>query len=230
MRSRRRPEAKGIEVLGHDKLNPKESDYTTILTKIKGLNPDGDLLRRRPASRHQARQAGLRHDAQHPEDGRRRHVLGRASSPTAGVPPRAGTHDRRAGHRRRARGRRTGSPGTSSKYGLRRQNYALTAYDARAGRRPTSSTRLVNDGRPINRSNSPRLHADRRTCRRCKASINFDDNGDLKDKVVSVFQVKDGAVPVHRRRATDLVTRCQSKFERRRCGPHCDSQVATETS
>ena len=26
---------KGINVLGHDKLNPKESDYTTILTKIK---------------------------------------------------------------------------------------------------------------------------------------------------------------------------------------------------
>src|SRR5581483_11048741 len=31
---------KGINVLGHDKLNPKESDYTTVLTKIKGLNPD----------------------------------------------------------------------------------------------------------------------------------------------------------------------------------------------
>src|SRR5207248_10428027 len=32
--------AKGINVLGHDKLNPKESDYTTVLTKIKALNPD----------------------------------------------------------------------------------------------------------------------------------------------------------------------------------------------
>src|SRR6266850_3664695 len=31
---------KGINVLGHDKLNPKESDYTTILTKIKAMNPD----------------------------------------------------------------------------------------------------------------------------------------------------------------------------------------------
>ena len=31
---------KGMNVLGHDKLNPKESDYTTVLTKIKGLNPD----------------------------------------------------------------------------------------------------------------------------------------------------------------------------------------------
>src|SRR5207237_9168997 len=33
--------SRGINVLGHDKLNPKESDYTTILTKIKALNPDG---------------------------------------------------------------------------------------------------------------------------------------------------------------------------------------------
>ena len=30
----------GIEVIGRDQLNPKEADYTTILTKIKGLNPD----------------------------------------------------------------------------------------------------------------------------------------------------------------------------------------------
>lgn len=31
----------GIKVLGRDQLNPKEADYTTILTKIKGLGPDG---------------------------------------------------------------------------------------------------------------------------------------------------------------------------------------------
>src|SRR5690349_7566944 len=30
----------GIKVLGRDQLNPKEADYTTILTKIKALKPD----------------------------------------------------------------------------------------------------------------------------------------------------------------------------------------------
>jgi branched-chain amino acid transport system substrate-binding protein len=30
----------GIEVLGHDQLDPKEADYTTALTKIKALHPD----------------------------------------------------------------------------------------------------------------------------------------------------------------------------------------------
>ncbi|HYB10831.1 MAG TPA: branched-chain amino acid ABC transporter substrate-binding protein [Alphaproteobacteria bacterium] len=31
----------GIKVLGRDQLNPKEADYTTVLTKIKGMGPDG---------------------------------------------------------------------------------------------------------------------------------------------------------------------------------------------
>ena len=33
-------EEKGIKVLGRDRLDPKVADYTTILTKIKALNPD----------------------------------------------------------------------------------------------------------------------------------------------------------------------------------------------
>jgi len=30
----------GMNVMGHDQLDPKEADYATIITKIKGLNPD----------------------------------------------------------------------------------------------------------------------------------------------------------------------------------------------
>src|SRR5262252_1080309 len=36
----RQAEKNGIKVLGRDQLNPKEADYTTILTKIKALKPD----------------------------------------------------------------------------------------------------------------------------------------------------------------------------------------------
>ncbi|HEX3535795.1 MAG TPA: branched-chain amino acid ABC transporter substrate-binding protein, partial [Stellaceae bacterium] len=32
-------EKRGIKVLGRDQLNPKETDYSTVLTKIKSLNP-----------------------------------------------------------------------------------------------------------------------------------------------------------------------------------------------
>ncbi len=31
---------KGIQILGHEKLDPKNPDYTAVLTKIKSLNPD----------------------------------------------------------------------------------------------------------------------------------------------------------------------------------------------
>jgi branched-chain amino acid transport system substrate-binding protein len=31
---------KGVTVMGHDRLDPKAADYTTVLTKIKALNPD----------------------------------------------------------------------------------------------------------------------------------------------------------------------------------------------
>src|SRR6266852_439965 len=37
----RQAEKRGIKVLGRDQLNPKEADYTTVLTKIKSLNPEG---------------------------------------------------------------------------------------------------------------------------------------------------------------------------------------------
>jgi branched-chain amino acid transport system substrate-binding protein len=31
----------GVKILGRDRLDPKEADYKTILTKIKGVSPDG---------------------------------------------------------------------------------------------------------------------------------------------------------------------------------------------
>src|SRR2546421_7898633 len=36
----RQAEKRAIKVLGRDQLNPKEADYTTVLTKIKSMNPD----------------------------------------------------------------------------------------------------------------------------------------------------------------------------------------------
>src|SRR5947209_8628547 len=36
----RQAEKRGLKMLGRDQLNPKEADYTTVLTKIKSLNPD----------------------------------------------------------------------------------------------------------------------------------------------------------------------------------------------
>src|SRR5258708_23048830 len=35
----------GVKVLGRDRLDPKEADYKTILTQVKGLNPDAHYYR-----------------------------------------------------------------------------------------------------------------------------------------------------------------------------------------
>ena len=57
-------EAKGIKVIGRDRLDPKAADYSAILTKIKSLEPAGALLRRRDAGGGEARQAVVRHHSE----------------------------------------------------------------------------------------------------------------------------------------------------------------------
>jgi branched-chain amino acid transport system substrate-binding protein len=70
------------------------------------------------------------------------------------------------------------------------QDYALTSYDAVLVIDDTIS-RIIKDGVPITRQNV-RDYAQNTNLDTLQGVINFDENGDLKDKVVSVFQVKDG--------------------------------------
>ncbi len=70
------------------------------------------------------------------------------------------------------------------------QATALTAYDGVLVINDTI-TRLVNDGKEINRENV-RDYAQQTNLPTLQGVIAFDDNGDLKDKIVSVFQVQDG--------------------------------------
>ena len=62
----------GIEVLGHDQLNPLEADYTTLLTKIKPLNLDAIYFGGNALTAGQAGEAGPRHRARHHQTRRRR--------------------------------------------------------------------------------------------------------------------------------------------------------------
>jgi branched-chain amino acid transport system substrate-binding protein len=77
-----------------------------------------------------------------------------------------------------------------SKYGRAPQDYALTAYDAVLVINDTIS-RIIKDGVPLTRSNV-RDYAQQTSLPTLQGVISFDDNGDLKDKVISVFQLKDG--------------------------------------
>jgi branched-chain amino acid transport system substrate-binding protein len=181
--------AKGINVLGHDKLDPKESDYTTVLTRINALNPDAMYYGG-------VQQAGEKLAAQ-------------ALDLMPNMPKLAGdgmysvgfiNDEPQAAENWYAT---IAAPDTidqpaaadwvakyQSKYGKPPLNYALTSYDAVMVINDTVA-RLVKDGQPLTRSNV-RDYAQQTNLPTLQGVINFDDNGDLKDKIVSVFQVKDG--------------------------------------
>src|SRR5579884_1275524 len=181
--------AKGINVLGHDKLNPKESDYTTILTKIKGLNVDGIYYGGvNQAGSKLAKQAMdvIPKAAKMGGDG----VYGESFIKDAG-PAAEGWYATIA------------APDTiedpaakdwvskyQSKYNRAPVAYALTAYDGVLVIEDTIS-RIVQDGKPLTRENVQDYML-RTNLKTLQGTISFDENGDLKDKIVSVFQIKDG--------------------------------------
>jgi len=180
--------AKGITVLGHDKLDPKESDYTTVLTKINALSPDalyyGGVQQ---AGEKLARQAydlmpslpkmggdGM-YSAGFIED------AGPAANNWYATIAAPDTIDEPAAADWVAK--------YKARYGKSPQDYALTAYDAVLVIDDTVA-RLVTDGMPITRQNF-RDYFQKTNLPTLQGVIQFDDNGDLKDKVISVFQVKD---------------------------------------
>jgi branched-chain amino acid transport system substrate-binding protein len=179
---------KGITVLGHDKLDPKESDYTTVLTKIAALQP-GALYYGG------VQQAGEKLASQAKD------VLGNipmmggdgmySVSFIADVPQAA-----EGWYATIAAPDTIDTPEASdwvaryqSKYNKLPQDYALTAYDAVLVISDTVS-RIVKDGQPITRQNV-RDYASQTNLPTLQGVISFDSNGDLKDKIVSVFQVQD---------------------------------------
>jgi branched-chain amino acid transport system substrate-binding protein len=181
--------AKGINVLGHDKLNPKESDYTTILTKIKAMNPEalyyGGVQQAAVKLAKQANDVmpnvpkmggdGV-YSVSFPVD------AGRSAENWFATIAAPDTIDEPQAQDWVAR--------YQSRYGALPQDYALTAYDAVLVLEDTIK-RLVGDGMAINRDNV-RDYAQATNLPTLQGTISFDDNGDLKEKIISVFQVKDG--------------------------------------
>jgi branched-chain amino acid transport system substrate-binding protein len=181
--------AKGINVLGHDKVDPKESDYTTIMTKIKGMNPDAIYYGG-------VQQAGVKVAKQSFDampkipklagDGMYSDSLSKDAGPAA-----EGWYASIAG------------PDTieqpeskdwvakyKAKYNHDPLNYAITAYDAVLVV-ADSLERLVKDGKDLTRANV-RDYALKTELKTLQGTIAFDDNGDIKDRIVSIFQLKSG--------------------------------------
>ena len=181
-------EKDGIKILGHDQLNPKEADYTTILTKIKGLNPDALYYAG-------VAQAGVKLIKQAYDviptmikgggDG----IQGGSFFTGVGFPALEGWYSSNAGPHL------TEDPAAAAfvkkfedEYKTQPTDYSITAYDA-ALVVLDAIKRVADANMEVNRANvRDALQAS--NLKTLQGVISFDENGDIKDRTVSVFQYK----------------------------------------
>lgn len=184
----KRAQAKGIKVLGRDQLNPKEADYTTILTKIKGLNPDALYYGG-------VNQAGSKLVKQAYDvipkmikaggDG----VYSGALLKGAGFPAVEGWYATSASpHLLDDPEAQPWVKRYVKRWGKQPSDYSITAYDA-ALVIIDAVGRVVKSGKKLDRHNV-RDAIQAAKLKTMQGVVSFDTNGDLVTKLVSVYQIK----------------------------------------
>jgi branched-chain amino acid transport system substrate-binding protein len=183
----RQAEKRGIKVLGRDQLNPKEADYTTVLTKIKSMNPDalyyGGVA-----------QAGVKIVKQSYDimpkiiraggDG----LYGAEILKGAGFPAAEGLYATIAAPNLLENP--DAKPFVDAfvkKYNQQPENYSITAYDA-ALVIIDAVKRVAESGKEVNRANVRDAIQASKT-KTLQGVVSFDDNGDITSREVSVFQI-----------------------------------------
>lgn len=182
----------GVTILGRDRLDPKEADYKTILTKIKGLNPDalyyGGVMQAAAKLAPQsyevlpkAIKAGSDgvYDLSWPKQSGKEAVEGwfcSQASPELVTSPRLEAWV------------------TKFKKDMKREptNYAITSYDAVLVI-ANAIERTAASGKPINRS-SLRDAIQATKLDSIQGPIAFDGNGDILTRTVSIYQWRDGEI------------------------------------
>jgi len=183
----KRAQEKGIKILGRDQLNPKEADYTTILTKIKGMNPDalyyGGV---QGAGTKLAKQA---YDVMPklPKGGGDG-VYSGSMLKGAGFPASDGWYATIAGPHLLANPEAQPFVQRFAKaYNKQPSDYSITSYDA-ALVILDAIKRVAATGKTPDRHNI-RDAIQASNLKTLQGTISFDQNGDIKSRVVSVFQV-----------------------------------------
>ena len=189
-------EKRGIKVLGRDQLNPKEADYTTILTKLKPMNPEGLYYGG-------VAQAGVKlakqsydilpkivkggGDSMHSTD-----LLSGAGFPAAEgwyctiAAPHVFDKPEVAAWAKKFQDKFGGPP----------EDYSVTSYDAAlviidAIKRVAASGKEVNRGNVRDAIQSAKVNT-------LQGEVSFDANGDINNRIVSVFQItKDDKYPLN---------------------------------
>ncbi len=182
-------EKKGIKILGRDRLDPKAADYTAVLTKIKSLNPQAMYYGG-------VGQAGIKLAKQAYDiiptvikaggDG----VYGATFLTGAGFPACEGWYATIAsphltgGDEKAQQFVKT----FTGRFGVAPEDYSITAYDA-ALVIIDSVKRVAASGKPVTRD-SVRDAIQTAKVPTIQGTVSFDANGDLADRTVSVFQIK----------------------------------------
>ncbi|MFZ3237939.1 MAG: branched-chain amino acid ABC transporter substrate-binding protein [Stellaceae bacterium] len=178
---------RGINVLGRDQLNPKEADYTTTLTKIKALNPEalyyGGVA-----------QAGVKVVKESYDiipnvikaggDG----VYGAEILKGGGFPAAQGWYATIAAPN--VLENPDAAPMIQAfvkKYGQQPDNYSITAYDA-ALVILDAIKRVAASGKDVTRD-AVRDAIQQSHVKTLQGEISFDANGDVENRVISVFQI-----------------------------------------
>jgi branched-chain amino acid transport system substrate-binding protein len=187
-------EKRGIKILGRDQLNPKEADYTTTLTKIKALNPDAIYYGG-------VGQAGVKVAKQSYDILPRVLKAGGDGVYSAEILAGAGFPAAEGWYATIAAPNLLENPDAApmierfvKKYGKQPGNYAITAYDA-ALIVLDAIGRVAASGKEATRD-AVRDAIQATHLKTLQGEVSFDANGDIEDRVISVFQIsKDDKYP-----------------------------------
>jgi len=188
-------EKRRLKIAGRDQINPKETDYSTILTKIKSLNADalyyGGVA-----------QAGVKL-AKQAYDIIPKTIKGAGDGLAsadflkgAGFPAAEGWYITIAApHMLEDPKVKDWVERYQKKYGSAPEDYSITAYDA-ALVILDAIKRVAESGKEVNRDNV-RDAMQSTKIETLQGEVAFDGNGDIRNRVVSVFKVtKDAGHPV----------------------------------
>jgi branched-chain amino acid transport system substrate-binding protein len=189
-------EKRGIKVVGRDQLNPKEADYSTILTKIKAANVDALYYGG-------VSQAGVKLCKQASDIIPKMIKSGADGMVSPELLDGCGFPAVEGWYATQASPNLLDDPAAKATiekyrklYGTSPDNYALTAYDA-ALVVIDAIKRTADAKKPVTRENV-RDAIEATKLKTVQGDIAFDANGDIVNKVISVFQVtKDTAHPLN---------------------------------
>ncbi len=179
-------EKKGIKVLGRDRLDPKAADYSAILPKIKAANPEALYYGG-------VGQAGVKL-AKQAYDGMQSADLLKG----AGFPAVEGWYATVASPHFEENGpdAKSFAERYFKKFNIHPDDYTVTTYVA-AQAIIEAVKDLVKQHKTVDRNTARDALQNEKLPHSLLGEVEFDANGDLKNKVISVFQIKkDNSAPL----------------------------------